>query len=609
MELLDAPSRRAVRSTAVPAIRAGLAALVVLAPAAVALVVLFRPQWHPTGDMAQAELHVRGFWSHPPLVGAAGRIQDANGVQGSHPGPGLWLAMWPLYALAGSTSFGLMVSVTVVHLATVALALWLAGRRGGTSLVVLLAIALALVVRAGGPDMVTEPWNPWMGLFPFLVMLLALWSALEDDAWALPLSVVAGSYSLQTHAGYAVLVAGLCGGVAIVVARRWWRRGDRGRLATWFGVAVAAGVVVWLPPLIDQLRRQPGNVSILLDSFGNPDGPYLGLRRVVEITVVQFDVLGPWVFGPGRDDADAVAAVGFLAFVALWAAAVRSASHRRALDELRLHGLLGVAVVLAVVSISRIFGSFFEYTIRWTWVLTATVVAASLWSLWRGREPAARRRDALASRAGALAAACAVALVSLTAVQFATRAEPTGFVDGRIVAGLVPQVVDDLDPSARYLLRWWDPAVLGATGFGAVLELERRGFTVGVDAQFAAAALPHRVQPEQTATAVLYLVLGETSIERARSNPDVVELGAFDVRTPQQRRRSGELRAEIEAALSAAGQADRIALLDAYYGQAQLLFNEPAPPPHVRDLLGEYIDLRQPAAVFRAAPGTPVLPL
>jgi hypothetical protein len=202
-----------------------------------------------------------------------------------------------------------------------------------------------------------------------------------------------------------------------------------------------------------------------------------------------------------------------------------------------------------------------------------------------------------------------LAVSMLATVQFATRAEPTGASDSRIVGGLVPEIVDDLDRSERYLLRWWDPAVLGATGFGAVLELERRGFTVGVDQQFAAAALPHRVQPETSASAVLYLVLGEVSIDRARGTAGLVELGGFEPRDAAARERSTALRREIERRLTDAGQGDRIALLDAFYGQAQLLFNEPAPPPGVLELLGEYIDLRQPAVMFRAQPGTPVLPL
>jgi hypothetical protein len=595
------PRRPALSSARTTALAIAVMAIVVFVPVVVALIAINRPQWYPTGDMAQAELHVRGFWSHPPLVGAAGRIQNADGVQGSHPGPGLWLAMWPLYALLGSTSLALTVSVVCVHLVTFAAALWLAWRRGGALLAACVAAGVAFAVRAGGPDMLTEPWNPWMALLPFLVFVLLLAYLLEGELWALPAAVVAGSYSIQAHAGYVIVVVGLLGFATIAAVRAEWR-GDRRRLAAWGAVAAGAGFLVWLPPLIDQVRRDPGNVSILIDNFGNPDEPYLGLADVAEIVVVQLNLLGPWVFGPGRDSFGAVAAIGFAAMVLLWVAAVRSAWIRRAAGELRMHALLAVAWVLAAVSIARIFGTYFEYTVRWLWMLDVLVVAASLWSLSQGWQ---RRLRTVA----AAAAIVPLTVLAVATAQFATRAGPTGARDSRIVGGLVPEVVDDLDRSARYLLRWWDPAALGATGFGAVLELERRGFTVGVDAQFAAAALPHRVQPEQSATAVLYLVIGEESITRARELRGLEELGGFEPRDADGQRRSRELRAEIERRMAAGGQADRIALLDAFYGQAQLLFNEPPPPPGVRELLGEYIDLRQPAVMFRAPPGTPVLPL
>jgi hypothetical protein len=573
--------------------------VLVLAPAMVALVALARPTWYPTGDMAQAELHVRGLWSHPPLVGAAGRIQNVDGVQGSHPGPALWLAMWPVYAALGRSSFALMVSIVVVHVLTLALALWLAWRRGGVVLAAVLAVGLAFVVRAGGPDVFTEPWNPWMGLLPFLVFLIALWSALEGDSWGLVLAVIAGSYSVQAHAGYLVIVAGLLGLVSIVVGRRWWRV-DRVKTAAWFGASAFVGAVVWLPPVVDQLRRSPGNLSILVDNFSHPDGPYLGLRDVAEIVVVQFNLLGPWVFGPGRSSFGVVAAVGFVGLLVLWGAAIRSSRSRRATGELHVHGLLGAAWVLAIVSVSRIFGIYFEYTVRWLWLLTVLVVSVSVWALHNGGRSREVDRTRALLTSSALVAAGVVLLASF---QFATRAGPTGHRDSEIVGGLVPEVVGSLDRSERYLLRWWDPAMLGATGFGTVLELERRGYSVGVDPDFAAAALPHRVQPEQTASAVLYLVLGEVAIERARSTPGLVEIGGFDARSADQRARSAELRRQITAGLEAAGQGDRAALLDAFYGQAQLLFNEPAPPDDVRALLVEYIDIGQPAVLFRAPPG------
>ncbi len=524
-------------------------------PVVVALVALARPTWYPTGDMAQAELHVRGFWSHPPLVGAAGRIQNVDGVQGSHPGPALWLAIWPVYAALGSGSLALMVSVATVHLVTLAIALWLAWRRGGPVFAVVLAGCLAFVVRAGGPHVFTEPWNPWMGLLPFLVFVLALWCLLERDLWAAPVAVVAGSYSVQAHAGYLLIVVGMLVAVTAVVVRDFWRD-DRRRLVVWAGWALLAGVLAWVPPLVDQIHRSPGNMSILIDNFRYPDGPYLGFGDVAEIVVVQLNLFGPWVFGPGRDSFGALAVVGFVGLLVLWGLAVRSARSRRAASELRVHALLGVAWLLAIVSIARIFGPYFEYTVRWLWLLTVLVITASVWTLWRARDASTSRRP----RWMLVAVASIPIIVTIVAiVQFATRAEPTGAIDSRIVGGLVPEIVDDLDRSERYLLRWWDPTVLGATGFGTALELERRGYTVGVDPQFAAAALPHRVQPEATASAVLYLVLGEVPIERARETPGLVELGGFEPRDAAGMQRSAELRAEIERQLTEGGQGDRIA--------------------------------------------------
>ena len=195
-------------------------------------------------------------------------------------------------------------------------------------------------------------------------------------------------------------------------------------------------------------------------------------------------------------------------------------------------------------------------------------------SLWR-----AVPRPATARRTLAIAGAAIVGVtVVVGAVQFADRAGPTGAIDSRIVGGLATPVADALDPATPYVVRWWDPTVLGATGFGLLLELERRGYDVGVDKPFAAAALPHRVLPEEQAGGVLYVVTGTPAIERARTAPGVTELAYFDVRSPEQRARSDELRAELEAALTAGGHADQIALLDVPYGQAQLLFANPPLP-------------------------------
>ena len=103
---------------------ATVAVLVLLAvPLVVALISVSRETWYPTGDMAQAELHVAGFFSHPPLVGAAGRIGDAFAPygQGSHPGPAMWFALLPAYLVTGRSSFGLELGMTLMQLAFIVL--------------------------------------------------------------------------------------------------------------------------------------------------------------------------------------------------------------------------------------------------------------------------------------------------------------------------------------------------------------------------------------------------------------------------------------------------------------------------------------------------------
>jgi hypothetical protein len=145
------------------------ALLALVVPLVVTLVNLGGTHWYPTGDMAQAELHLRGFMSHPPLVGAAGRIGSilVPYGQGSHPGPAMWFAMFPVYALFGRTSLGLMVSVTVVQLAFILLTVWLVRRLAGPLAALAVATAAAVLVHSLGVPAFVEPWNPWLAIFAY----------------------------------------------------------------------------------------------------------------------------------------------------------------------------------------------------------------------------------------------------------------------------------------------------------------------------------------------------------------------------------------------------------------------------------------------------------
>src|SRR5690606_22378141 len=87
-----------------------------------------------------------------------------------------------------------------------------------------------------------------------------------------------------------------------------------------------------------------------------------------------------------------------------------------------------------------------------------------------------------------------------------------------------------LDPDQRYIVQWDDPAYLGGLGFGLILDLERRGFTVGGQPQFDAAIEPHRVMCSGDFDAVLTVVTGENHIAAWRARDGITELAATDPR-------------------------------------------------------------------------------
>lgn len=584
--------------------------LVVVAPALAVLVhLLAGPRWFPCGDMAQAELHMRGFFSHPPLVGAAGRIVGDTGVQGSHPGPSLWVAMLPVYLLGGSSSGSLMAAVVSVHLAAVAGAVWLAHRRGGWVFGGLVAAGSLLVIRAAGPAFMVEPWNPWLAVLPFTVYLLLILDVVAPvvadprrRVVALVVATIVGSHCIQCHAGYLVLVVLTWVTAAAVLAKSLGLRRRERFLASTPGAVVGvivAGMLMWLPVVVDQLRREPGNLSLLWQHFGSPGEPTIGVRATLRVVAEQFNIVGPWLTGPGAGAPSAGFAryPGFVAMVMLVLLAARSARHRGEEWLVRSLGVLGGFVLVGTFSVLRIFGPFFEYTIRWFWILAMMSIGVAVRAL-TGPAPGSIMRPTM-RRMAALPVVAFVVLSAASAVQAVPRAHLPGPTDSRITGGLAAQLSGVLDPDTDYLVRFWDPYTLNATGFGVVLELERRGLDVGVDPQFAAAALPHRVRYEETADRVLWVVVGP-QIEVSRDDPTLEELAFVDPRSESDAERADRMVDEVADLLVAAGRPELVASLER--PGATLLFPDPPLPEEIAVRVRDIVLLGQPVAVFAGDP-------
>jgi len=590
-------------------------------PLAVAVIGFRQPTWAPVLDLAQTELRVRDVGTaDTPLIGLPGRI-GTGARQGSHPGPLSFYALAPVYRLFGSSAFSLQVASFVVQSGAVVAALLIARRRGGRLLVLGVAALLALLVTGFGVTALTEPWNPYLPMLWWVVVLLAAWSVACGDIRMLPVVVAAGSFCAQTHVPYLVLCLG-AGALATAAAAVHFRQGDaaaRRSIIRWSVISLGLGVVLWLPPTIDQLTHDPGNESILINHFTNPPPgePTVGVRGSLQYVFEKLDVAHLSVHQlerPGllvtADPARHANTSRGVVFAALWALAAAASLRLRNRALLWLHAFVALGVVLLIFDVSHIFGNVWYYLLLPVWGVAALMTSATVWTA-----AAFVARSVSADRRAQLVRAATVGLVAVV-VLFCGRltwAAPSASHSDELISdqlrAVVPGTVDALDRGVgganghdgRYLVAWDDAAYIGSPGYGLLNELDRRGFDVGAIAGLRVIATPHRVVSEAEATARVQLATG-IWVERWRALPGATEVAFVDPRTPEEQVRYAQLRTEIVSLLRARGYDDLVAKIDDnLFGAA--IDGRVYEDPEFQPRFGEMLKLGVPVGVFIAPPG------
>lgn len=589
---------------------AGVTAVGAGLPFVVALAALHQPRWYPVLDMAQIELRVRDVGTkNPPLIGLAGRIHGLN-HHGSHPGPiGFWL-LWPLYKLFGTSAWALQAAAATLNVVAVAVSLWIAQRRGGTSAVLGVAVALMLLIRAYGFDELTTPWNPYLPMLWWPVFLLAVWSVLRGDVPLLPVAAFAGSLCAQTHVPYVPLVAGVGALAVLVLAVRSIRGGIPGgwrRAAPWAGASVGLLVVLWLPPVIEQMTRSPGNLAVIRDAFTHPTDRPVGVGSEALRTWLGY--LDAWGLLEPYPSAglvgNAVPGLG-VATLVVWLGAVAVAWRMRRWDLLDLHLVVAAALVLGFVSITRIFGPIWFWLALWSRGTTMLLVVATVWTA-----AVALRHTSWATpeRARAALAGAAVATAALLTYDATdTRLPPSEARDSVVLAHIAPATARALRTGdvpgggvdGRYLVLFdEDPFDLGATGEGLVLELEREGFDVGVTERFGPDMVPHRVLRPDEATAAIHQVVGTAAVARWRAMPGAVEVAFHEPRSAEQLARYNRDYRKVVQEMERIGRDDLVGRLAV--GLTALVFDESV-PQDIRDEVAVLVEYDQPTAVFVSPP-------
>ena len=596
------------------------AVLVVAVPFVIAAVRLATQSWFPILDLAMTEFRVRDVGGpHTPLIGLPGRIGDFPD-QGSHPGPLSFYLLAVVYRLLGSVAWAMFVGTLAIGVASIAASILIARRIGGYWLQGGVVVMLLVIIQGYGFGVLSQPWNPYLPLLPWTVVLLATWAVFVGDNKVLWVGAVAGSLCAQTHLPYVALAGSLVLLSIVLVGWRWWKaeaggreRADAGRALL---VGVVAGVVCWVPVAIDQFSGSR-NLSMIVEHFGNPSEVAIGFEAGAKVLLRHMDVtylLNNSVVGSGGLAETAARGGGSvipgLVLASVWIGAFATSAlilrHRRLIA---LNILIAICLVLEVVSMSRIFGNVWFYLTLWALAVTALMLVAIIWTgiemlrrILPSEQAQQRMRRCLSLAGGAVGVAVWIALMvgaSRVEVPEPTLSRSLGAVVDPTAEAIRDGVGASDGIDGNYTVLWNNAHFSGSQGLGLVSELERRGIDAGAPDLWRVPVTAHRVIDIADATAVVQLVTG-SYLPEWRDEPRAIEVATFDSRSEKEFEEYERLRTELIDGIVQLQLEDELRELlitnvDIRLFGVQI---DPAVPTHLRAIVNRMFELGQETAVF-----------
>lgn len=531
------------------------AAIAAVTPILVAAVRGALDGWTPTGDDAFSGVRAWDvFTGHVPLLGTWSSASTYTQLTVNHPGPMQFdLIAIPVRLLGHGA--GTAIGLGLINAAAVAGIAWLLHRSMGAPAATAGMALCACLSWSMGSEMLYDPWNPYATLFPFALFLVSAWCLVAGDRVALLVMVFSGSYVLQTHLSYSVLVPGMAlFAVATVAVRLWLRRRTdreawpalRRRALRWGGGAALLTLVCWAQPIVQQFTTdEQGNLTGLLRS-ASEEARTPGLGRTLRALGGTVAVPPAWLppsYGSPAFELDGsglptwLAAAGLVLLVVLmaglgWRAWRRGSS---AVAAGALTGLFALVLGLATTLRAPIVFEMVPTYFRWMWPMGMVlwlVVAVGLldevraWSTGRaGAEAPDRRPDPRAWPRNLALPGLAVAVVAgvatLPRVDHGTASPPWTI-----------EIVDELDQDVAEAVEGQGPLLVELSAHASVLSVGPALFGVLQDADvgFYVEDWPlvrqlgedRRYEPDEDQTDTRLRITGDTAASSAREGERLV---------------------------------------------------------------------------------------
>src|SRR5690606_22284640 len=142
--------------------------------------------------------------------------------------------------------------------------------------VVLLTTMLLVAGRPAGD--LRNPWNPFVGVVLASTLVVIAWAVAQRRAWPTVALLPVATLLVQSHLGYgAMVVPVVAAAVLLALLPRGWGEADGDPDADaeadadpdshaevpWRAWALGVGLalLLWAPPLVEQLTGDPGNLT------------------------------------------------------------------------------------------------------------------------------------------------------------------------------------------------------------------------------------------------------------------------------------------------------------------------------------------------------------
>ncbi len=616
-----------------PNVAAITVTLSIATPFLIAAVVLSGSDVYVGLDLAQTEMRVRDvFSSHPPLIGLPGRLGVPWVHVGSHPGPLSFYALAPMYKVLGSSPWALLASSLSINFLWIAIALWIGWRRGRVWGLYGIGLLSLVTVHAFGLQVVLQPWNPYLPLMAWTVVLLAAWSVLDGDIAMLPILVISATYCMQTHVSYfgpsvvIVLVATLPT-VAISYVRERAQKSNKGdelvrggfwfvesqrrlpsrQVVKWTVLSIVAGVLLWFPPVYEQLHHGAnGNLRIIYDSLvSSPAQPRGGLSQGANQVLIHLNPT-PLLTGNTEKFHEIASIWPGLLLLGAWIIASWFAWKLRVRMLVAANAILTFALLLAVAAFSQIYGVVWWYLTLWAWTIATMMIGTTVWTLIlviHSREIQMLRQGLTlrySSTSLAILFCIFTGLLTLSALQIEVPERNISMQLSHVVPKTITAIRQGKIPKDRgsgmILLTWTDPINFGSSGYSMLDELNGHGIGTGMRKIYFGIIPRRLVVPPGTERGIVHIAIGNEDIKLWRERRDAIEVAYSDVRNSKERDLQENLRSELAAQLKANDIDAQI--FDYGFGPA---LQRPMPQEISRTLTA-LEEIGEPMAVFLAPP-------